>query len=1093
MKKWLFALIVVLLSAMVLSPSATKAWWHGSGGTTPPPPTGCQATLCVEVPTSIIQPSGISTTLVGVFVAVADNVVINGGAQSAISGISSLLSGVVLAQGIPPGTFTVTLSAASGGRFAVIGSGVTGNGTSTLTLTGSFTAVNALLAVTSFTGTANDTITANASDSFGNVSPTATLPVTVAAPVAPPASGVTTTLDPNNTSFCNTLDVTNLIFTNNGTNCQALGSYFSTRSFAAYSASKFYNEMTTVTLGTCPVNCDGTLMMGIGNSAANAELGQDANSIAGWNGTHNTGQPGGGGALFYGGAVVGTIPDWVAGDTIGIAVDLTAQLIWVRNNNAPTVWNAGGSANPATGVGGISFAGLSGPVFFYVSNNGWNGAQMVANFGATSYGQTAPSGFANWMGSGTGGGNPPPVFNPQATRNFDFMDKLSFVSHLNQGSGLTGAQTLADLQFVGGTHLREFGTDATLAAGGVSFDIILLTGSGACGQTASSLIASQFAAFDTFVGANPGAFWSFEGQNEPNNDPICWRNEPVTNGTTAAGNNTLHFATTPPAVVTVANNGFGTGIFALDRTFLDTVIDPGYQQNNATATSVPVTVTINASGEQMMSCINASGGAVTGITDTLGLTWTQRATTGGTVHMEEWTATGPVGGSYPQTDVVTITQTSSAAIDASVWGVQGSTNAFDASPVTATSDPVTISTTHANTAIFGCFHATTNNLPAPGATWTTIASGYSQQYGSALYWGFNNNLVEFNLFTSNQTNLTVNCGVGTNNNVGTCAGHANAVIADALIMSSARLQPIPPGTTVSSATGTTVVLSANAVGAGVGSGDDIHITSNMFANSAPAALLWQVDTYNAAHGDSNFTGVPVLNTTNFPSVGIAGTADYNNQHFYPAGQPAASYFPVLTIPGLPVAVTETGFQLNVFSTAAQAHYLLNDWFDVYVSGGREFTIYDLIDSLGETYGVYTAMPANAAKPSATALHNLTTILNDAGGTKRTFSPGTLSYSIDGLPPKYLPVNSAGGNSFLLQRSDGRWYIVIWNEPNIFNASSKTDIVPPPTPLLVHFGASMTTANVYDPITGTSPITTVSGASTLNTIIGADPLIVELIP
>jgi hypothetical protein len=80
-------------------------------------------------------------------------------------------------------------------------------------------------------------------------------------------------------------------------------------------------------------------------------------------------------------------------DVIGVAVDFGAALIWFRV--APSGnWNANASFDPATGTGGISISALSGakfPVFI----NGQAGDQVTANFGATGFTGSVPSGFTS--------------------------------------------------------------------------------------------------------------------------------------------------------------------------------------------------------------------------------------------------------------------------------------------------------------------------------------------------------------------------------------------------------------------------------------------------------------------------------------------------------------------------------------------------------------------------------------------------------------------------------------------------------------------------------------------------------------------------
>lgn len=79
-------------------------------------------------------------------------------------------------------------------------------------------------------------------------------------------------------------------------------------------------------------------------------------------------------------------------NTICIAFDPVGKLWWARINGG--IWNNSGTANPATGTGGLSVAAIAaGPYFPYFSSNG-SGAQVQANFGATSFSYAPPSGFA---------------------------------------------------------------------------------------------------------------------------------------------------------------------------------------------------------------------------------------------------------------------------------------------------------------------------------------------------------------------------------------------------------------------------------------------------------------------------------------------------------------------------------------------------------------------------------------------------------------------------------------------------------------------------------------------------------------------------
>ena len=86
--------------------------------------------------------------------------------------------------------------------------------------------------------------------------------------------------------------------------------------------------------------------------------------------------------------VIGTVAD---GQKFGIAVDFDAKLFWARSDNGQ--WNGSGTANPATGTGGISFATLN-PGPYYPSFDGDQpGQKVTANFGQSAFNFLVPAGF----------------------------------------------------------------------------------------------------------------------------------------------------------------------------------------------------------------------------------------------------------------------------------------------------------------------------------------------------------------------------------------------------------------------------------------------------------------------------------------------------------------------------------------------------------------------------------------------------------------------------------------------------------------------------------------------------------------------------
>jgi hypothetical protein len=150
------------------------------------------------------------------------------------------------------------------------------------------------------------------------------------------------------------------------------------RALASASSGKKYWEIIVGTLSSGAA--------GIANSSAalDSYIG-DANSV-GWgsNGDVSTGGSGG-----------NTWATWDDGDVLCLACDLDNNRIWGRVGAGN--WNDNASADPATNTLGLSISSISGPFFPAISMRPTSGSNdMTANFGASAYAQTPPSGFGNW-------------------------------------------------------------------------------------------------------------------------------------------------------------------------------------------------------------------------------------------------------------------------------------------------------------------------------------------------------------------------------------------------------------------------------------------------------------------------------------------------------------------------------------------------------------------------------------------------------------------------------------------------------------------------------------------------------------------------
>jgi hypothetical protein len=99
------------------------------------------------------------------------------------------------------------------------------------------------------------------------------------------------------------------------------------------------------------------------------------------------------GAVFLNGSIVANVQGYTGGDTVYLAVDLTARLLWVRTNLGN--WNNSALANPATGAGGISIAALPASSYIWFDvEEGVPAPQITVNMTGTT---NMPAGFSPWI------------------------------------------------------------------------------------------------------------------------------------------------------------------------------------------------------------------------------------------------------------------------------------------------------------------------------------------------------------------------------------------------------------------------------------------------------------------------------------------------------------------------------------------------------------------------------------------------------------------------------------------------------------------------------------------------------------------------
>jgi hypothetical protein len=287
-------------------------------------------------------------------------------------------------------------------------------------------------------------------------------------------------------------------------------------------------------------------------------------------------------------------------------------------------------------------------------------------------------------------------------------------------------------------------------------------------------------------------------------------------------------------------------------------------------------------------------------------------------------------------------------------------------------------------------------------------------------------------------------------------------------------------------------------------------TDNPGANQYPATQAFQNELYAAVKGDPQTAHLPVLS----PAMSRA----VESQHLIPIGFDVAalhayawatsgldSYPPSAGLDtrigniaalrgGKPLWATETGYFNRSSSDtrrvpeSVSAKYIPRGFAEFFNRGIERTYLYELADQGPST----TAREENfgllrfdmTEKPAYTALQNLIDLLEEPATPD--FMPASLDYT--------LSLNGAGDLSSvhhtLLQKSDGTFHLMLWQEVGGFSRASQTILDNEPISITLSLATAMD-ARTYLPGTSIDPAATQLNTTSLNLNVPDELVIVEL--
>jgi len=232
---------------------------------------------------------------------------------------------------------------------------------------------------------------------------------------------------------------------------------------------------------------------------------------------------------------------------------------------------------------------------------------------------------------------------------------------------------------------------------------------------------------------------------------------------------------------------------------------------------------------------------------------------------------------------------------------------------------------------------------------------------------------------------------------------------------------------------------------------------------------------------------PSLQAGNTLIGDISDRADGAAIHPYPGGTPPSGPYhrPVSSHMAevrryqfggapVPVVATETGYHDALNTTSAHppvsqraaAIYVPRLLLEYRRAGVRRTFLYELVDerpdpALGDVEANFGLFEFDwSYKPSAIALKNMIGLLDSPGSASRR----PLRYSLAGIADPDGAGTGGAVKDLLLQRSDGSYWLALWQDSKVWDENARRDIANPATPVRVSLGRKMSLTS-YRPTQG----------------------------
>lgn len=269
--------------------------------------------------------------------------------------------------------------------------------------------------------------------------------------------------------------------------------------------------------------------------------------------------------------------------------------------------------------------------------------------------------------------------------------------------------------------------------------------------------------------------------------------------------------------------------------------------------------------------------------------------------------------------------------------------------------------------------------------------------------------------------------------------------------------------------------------------------------------IYQKALYTAIKKDPETTALPVLMPSmgwalNASKLGFLSACDLGNMHSYAGSQPPTHHLDDRYIPNVqivcgtnkPIMASETGYQNAIenlqskpaISEQASAKYLSRLLLEYFNRRIRRTFLYELInekqgDDPEWNFGLlrYDGSP----KPAFTAIKHLILLLNDPDSN---FSPESLNYQLSG--------QLTNVHHTLLQKRDGTFYLILWQEVKSWDNVNRKDIIVADKAVTVTLNTAIREVTVYRPLDSITPVQLYSQPKQIKLGVPDEPVVLKLV-